>query len=269
MNHGRESEILGVPAHISDFPAPEIPRAFPSTNNAQTLNPQRSEVEISSPRERLERRGARCLCDDELLAVLLELSSPAKKSSPEEDARRVLNSADGSFFQLSRWEISDFASLGLTWRRACALTAAFELGRRIEERTEFSAPIHDAADVFRFFERKSLPLDREKCWVLCTDAKNRVVRFEEISAGTANSAAFHPRDFLRPAVRANANGILLVHNHPSGDSSPSANDIRITKTLAEACRIFEIRLLDHVVVGRRNIPPHVRGFFSFADSGLL
>jgi len=244
-------------------------KARRAANNARTLNPQNSNGEISSPRERLERRGARCLCDDELLAVLLELSSPAKNSSPEADARRVLDSADGSFFQLSRWEISDFSALGLTWRRACALTAAFELGRRIEERTEFSAPIRDAADVFRFFERKALPLDREKCWVLCTDAKNRIIRFEEISAGTANSAAFHPRDFLRPAVRANANGILLVHNHPSGDSSPSANDIRITKTLADACRIFEIRLLDHVVIGRRNIPPHTRGFFSFVDAGLI
>lgn len=233
------------------------------------MTPTRPDDENMSPRERLERRGARCLCDDELLAVLLELSSPAKNPAPETEARRVLESAAGSFFQLSRWELSDFSALGLTWRRACALTAAFELGRRIEERTEFSAPIRESSDVFRFFERKALPLDREKCWTLCTDAKNRVIRFEEISSGTGSSSAFHPRDFLRPAVRANAQALVLVHNHPSGDATPSAYDIRITKSLAEACRIFDIRLLDHVIIGRRNIPPHVRGFFSFADSGLL
>lgn len=222
------------------------------------------------PRERLERRGARCLCDDELLAVLLEAPGNAKnKISPAEIARKILDSADGSFFQLSRWEISDFAALNIPWDYACNLTAAFEIGRRIEERTEFSAPISAAADIFEFFERKALPLDREKCWVICTDAKNRVIRFEEITAGTANSSIFHPRDFLRPAIRSNATALALVHNHPSGDSSPSASDIRITRVLAEACKIFEIKLLDHVIVGRRNIPPHTRGYFSFADAGML
>lgn len=220
------------------------------------------------PRVRLERRGARCLGDEELLAVLLDFGKE-QKSSPEEDARKVLETAAGSFFQLSRWEISDYLAAGVSWRRACNLAAAFEIGRRIEERTEFSAPLSSAADIFRFFERKALPLDREKCWVLCTDAKNRVTRFEEITAGTASASIFHPRDFLRPAIRVNASALALVHNHPSGDSTPSAADIKITKTLAEACRIFEIRLLDHVVIGRRNIPPHTRGYFSFADAGLL
>lgn len=220
------------------------------------------------PRERLERRGARCLCDDELLAALLD-SCPARKTPPEEDARAVLDAAVGSFFQLSRWEISDFAALGVPWKRACALAAAFEIGRRIEERTEFSAPLSRSEDIFEFFERKALPLDREKCWVLCTDAKNRVVRFEEITAGTATASMFHPRDFLRPAIRANATALVLVHNHPSGDSAPSAGDVKITKSLAEACKILEIRLLDHVIVGRRNIPPHTRGYFSFADAGMI
>lgn len=220
------------------------------------------------PRERLERRGARCLSDEELLAVLLDFGSELK-SPPEEDARKVLETAAGSFFQLSRWEISDYLASGVSWRRACNLAAAFEIGRRIEERTEFSAPLSSSEDVFRFFERKALPLDREKCWVLCTDAKNRVTRFEEITAGTASASIFHPRDFLRPAVRVNASALALVHNHPSGDSTPSAGDIKITKTLAEACRIFEIRLLDHVIIGRRNIPPHTRGYFSFADAGML
>lgn len=214
------------------------------------------------------RRGTRCLCDDELLAALLDTGARLK-TSPEHDARKVLETAAGSFFQLSRWDVSDFTALGLPLSRACSLVAAFEIGRRIEERTEFSAQLTSAADIFDFFERKALPLDREKCWVICTDAKNRVIRFDEISAGTASASVFHPRDFLRPAVRANASAVALIHNHPSGDSSPSSSDLRITKSLAEACRIFEIRLLDHVIVGRRNIPPHARGYFSFVEAGLL
>jgi len=229
---------------------------------------QESPTDDLKPRERLERRGARCLCDDELLAVLLDTVGNAK-NTPESDAHKVLQTSNGSFFQLSRWEISDFLSLGISWLRACNLVAAFEIGRRIEERTEFSAPLTTAEDIFKFFERKTLPLDREKCWVLCTDAKNRVIRFEEITAGTATASVFHPRDFLRPAIRANASALALVHNHPSGDASPSASDIRITRSLAEACKIFDIRLLDHVIIGRRNTPPHTRGYFSFSDSGLL
>ncbi|MBR6797341.1 MAG: DNA repair protein RadC [Opitutales bacterium] len=229
---------------------------------------QESPTDDLKPRERLERRGARCLCDDELLAVLLDTIGNAK-NAPEHDARKVLQTSNGSFFQLSRWEISDFLALGISWLRACNLVAAFEIGRRIEERTEFSAPLTTAEDIFKFFERKALPLDREKCWVLCTDAKNRVIRFEEITAGTATASVFHPRDFLRPAIRANASALALVHNHPSGDASPSASDIRITRSLAEACKIFDIRLLDHVIIGRRNIPPHTRGYFSFSDAGLL
>lgn len=229
---------------------------------------QESPTDDLKPRERLERRGARCLCDDELLAVLLDTIGNAK-NTPEHDARKVLQTSNGSFFQLSRWEISDFLALGISWLRACNLVAAFEIGRRIEERTEFSAPLTTAEDIFKFFERKALPLDREKCWVLCTDAKNRVIRFEEITAGTATASVFHPRDFLRPAIRANASALALVHNHPSGDASPSASDIRITRALSEACKIFDIRLLDHVIIGRRNIPPHTRGYFSFSDAGLL
>ena len=159
--------------------------------------------------------------------------------------------------------------MGIPWIAACNLVSAFEIGRRIEERTEFSGALTTAEDIFKFFEKKALPLDREKCWILCTDAKNRVIRFEEITAGTASASVFHPRDFLRPAIRSNASALALIHNHPSGDSSPSASDIRITNSLANACKIFEIRLLDHVVIGRRNIPPHTKGYFSFADAGFL
>lgn len=220
------------------------------------------------PRERLERRGARCLCDDELLAILLDLGT-RQKNTPEQEARNVLEASSGSFFQLSRWEISDFTALGIPWRKACNLVAAFEIGRRIEERTEFSSPITSPEKIFEFFERKTLPLDHEKCWVLCLDAKHRVIRFEEITTGTATASIFHPRDFLRPAIRANATALALVHNHPSGDSTPSSNDIRITRTLSEACKIFDIRLIDHVIIGRRNIPPHTRGFFSFSEAGML
>lgn len=219
------------------------------------------------PRERLDRRGARCLGDAEVLAVLLEVGD--SKTPPLEAARALLDRTDSSLYRLSRWAVSDFVDAGLGWKRACSLAAAFELARRFEDRREFSAPISGSRDVFEFFEKRALPLDRESCWILSLDVKLRPLRYDEVSAGTANGSLFHPRDFLRPAVRCNAECVVLVHNHPSGDSTPSSSDVRITKKLAEAAATLDIRLIDHVIIGRRNIPPHLEGYFSFADSGLL
>lgn len=230
--------------------------------------PQEQTPQQNRPRARLDRRGARCLSDAEILAVLLD-SDSATKNPPLQAARALLDCTDNSLYRLSRWTISDFTATGLSWKRACNLVAAFELSRRFEDRREISAPVSNSRDIFEFFEKRTLPLDRECCWILCLDIKLRVLRYDEITAGTASGSLFHPRDFLRPAVRSNAERVVLVHNHPSGDSTPSANDIKITRKLAEAAKTLDIALLDHVIIGRRNIPPHTAGFFSFADAGML
>lgn len=220
------------------------------------------------PRERLDRRGARCLSDAEILAVLLD--SPGKRSeTPLALARRLIDGTDNSLYRLSRWEISDFIAAGLSWMQACNLAAAFELSRRFEDRREIANKISNSHDIFEFFEKRTLPLDRECCWIICLDIKMSVLRYDEVSAGTATASLFHPRDFLRPAVRSNAERIVLVHNHPSGDATPSAGDIKITRKLAEAAKTLDITLIDHLIIGRRNIAPHTAGYFSFADAGML
>lgn len=230
--------------------------------------PQEQTPPNKRPRERLDRRGARCLSDAEILAVLLDTDA-SLKTQPLPAACALLDCTDGSLYRLSRWTCSDFTAAGLSWKRACNLVAAFELSRRFEDRCEIAKPISNSRDIFDFFEKRTLPLDRECCWILCLDIKLRILRYDEITAGTASGSLFHPRDFLRPAVRSNAERIVLVHNHPSGDSTPSSNDIKITRKLAEAAKTLDISLLDHVIIGRRNIPPHTSGYFSFADAGLL
>lgn len=230
--------------------------------------PQEQTPQSNRPRVRLDRRGARCLSDAEILAVLLDTGA-SQKLPPLQLARSLLDCTDASLYRLSRWTIADFTAAGLSWKRAGNLLAAFELSRRFEDRREIAKPITHSRDIFEFFEKRALPLDRECCWILCLDIKLRVLRYDEITAGTASGSLFHPRDFLRPAVRSNAERIVLVHNHPSGDSSPSASDIQITRKLADAAKLLDIALLDHVIIGRRNIPPHTSGFFSFADAGLL
>lgn len=219
------------------------------------------------PRERLDRRGARCLSDSEILAVLLDTHT--RKLSPLALARRLLDNTDASLYRLSRWDISDFVAAGLSWAQACNLAAAFELSRRFEDRREIANKINSSRDIFEFFEKRTLPLDRECCWVISLDIKMGVLRYDEVSSGTANASLFHPRDFLRPAVRSNAVHIVLVHNHPSGDATPSAGDIKITRSLSAAAKTLDITLTDHVIIGRRNIAPHTAGYFSFADAGML
>lgn len=214
------------------------------------------------PREQLERRGARCLSDAEVLAVLL-----GNGSLPT--AQALVDCTDGSIYQMSRWAILDFVDKGLTWARACNLVAAFELARRFEDRHEISGQLAGARDIFDFFNKKSLPLDQEKCWVICMDIRSRVLRYDEITSGTGSASLFHPRDFLRSAIRCNAAKIVLVHNHPSGDASPSAQDTEITRRLVKACEVLEIALMDHVIIGRASIPPHRAGYFSYFNAGML
>ncbi len=236
-------------------------------NAAGTPDSGAPDAKDGSPRERLERRGARCLSDVDLLSVLLEI--PSAKEPPGSIARRILEKVNGSIYNLSRWTIQDLRAENISWTRVCMLSAAFELAKRFDERSEITTKITTAKDVFAFFNKISLALDREKCWVLSLDVKNQVVRFDEVSAGTATGSLFHPRDFLRPAVRCNASSIILVHNHPSGDSTPSKGDVEITLRLRDAAKVLGINLLDHVIVGRRNVGVHKDGYFSFADAGKL
>lgn len=109
----------------------------------------------------------------------------------------------------------------------------------------------------------------EKFWVLCLNRKNRLIKRVEITSGTATSALAHPREVFRAAVRESATAITCVHNHPSGDPSPSAPDMNVTRMLREAAKAVDIQLMDHVIVGRASSDPLAKGWFSFRDAGIL
>ena len=109
----------------------------------------------------------------------------------------------------------------------------------------------------------------EKVWVLCLDYKNKLIRCEVISSGTATGSLVHPREVFRPAIRNGATGVVLAHNHPSGDPSPSASDLRVTRKISEAAGFMDIELLDHVILGEPSTCPKGLGYYSFSDNGLI
>ncbi len=116
--------------------------------------------------------------------------------------------------------------------------------------------------VYDLFRSLVEDLDREALWVVCLDSKNNVTCLSQVSLGTINSAPASPREVLKLAISTNANGIILVHNHPSGDSEPSSDDRRVTAQIRDAARLLDLKLLDHVIIGDGT-------FYSFADQGDL
>lgn len=219
------------------------------------------------PQERLEKYGAKALRDAELVAMLLRTGTAGENvlAVSEGLIRRA-----GSLKNLIAWTPEEFAKTrGLGRVKALQLVTVFEISRRILA-DESVAPVLDGPDrVADFLAPDAFGLEVEKCWVLCLNVKQRLLRREEITSGTATASLLHPREVFRPALRHGAAGVIVAHNHPSGDPAPSKADLDMTRRLADAAKILGVTLADHVILGRREADPTGRGRFSFAEAGLL
>jgi DNA repair protein RadC len=193
--------------------------------------------------------GGRACSDEELLGLVLDggAGSPDGVAA----ATRVLELA-GGVAALERLDRAAWrAALGRWPRRAAAVRAALELGRRATAAPLVTgAPLRDAAAVWAHFRGRLPQLDRETFYVVLLDGKNRVRGEVRISEGSLTAALVHPREVFAPAIRDAAAALVLVHNHPSGDPTPSAEDLAITERLRQVGELVGIRVLDHVVVGR-------------------
>jgi DNA repair protein RadC len=220
------------------------------------------------PQERLERFGAAALSDTELLAMLL------RNGTRGQDVLAVssrLISEAGSLAGLLAWHEADFRSLrGIGRVKALQLVAAMEVARRAISLPPNESPVLNRADLIAaYVETVASGLEVEKFWVLCLNRRNRLRKRVEVSSGTATAALAHPREVFRSAIREASSAVVCVHNHPSGDPSPSAADIQLTRQLREAASAVDIPLLDHVIIGRRGADPLGRGYYSFREAGLL
>lgn len=221
------------------------------------------------PQERLEKLGAQSLSDKELLAMILR--SGTKNKNVLDLAQELLLQA-GSLQKLTLWDHRDFLRIhGIGTVKALQLASVVEIARRNIQSTLPEDPILDSAElVFHFLRPYSKDLSIEKFWVLSLNRKNRLIRCHENTSGTATSSLVHPREVFQEAIRNNASAIIVAHNHPSGDPSPSSSDIRVTKKLNEASKAIEIELLDHIVIGKKLYSKHFpKGYYSFAENGLI
>jgi DNA repair protein RadC len=220
------------------------------------------------PQERLERFGACALSDTELLAMILRSGTQGQDVLTL--ATQLISEA-GSLAGLLAWHEADFRKLkGIGRVKALQLVAAMEVARRATCFPARESPVLNRADLVSVhLESVASGLEVEKFWVLCLDRRNRLRKRVEVSSGIATAALAHPREVFRAAIREAAAAVICAHNHPSGDPSPSAADIQLTRQLREAAAAVDIPLLDHVIIGRRGADPLGRGYYSFREAGLL
>src|ERR1051325_10991316 len=214
------------------------------------------------PRERLIDLGAQALSTAELLALLMGTGS--KERSALHVGQGILSSAGGSLRRIARDPVAALVSVpGVGMARAVSVHAALELGRRLagEERQSGTA-IHSPRDVVQWFAPRMEDLPVEEVHVAVLDAQHRLERDITVTRGILNSSLVHPREVFREAIAERAAAVILVHNHPSGDPAPSADDRVVTEQLAAAGRVLDIPVHDHVIIGRGR-------YTSFAEAGLL
>jgi DNA repair protein RadC len=224
------------------------------------------------PREAMERHGVEHVSDAFLLAILLR--SGSKGLNVMDLAERILVRY-GSLTALARATVEELAGdqalKGLGKVKAQTLRAALELARRIadetrDERGAFVKSPEDAAGVLRELAKT---LEHERFWALMLDTRNRLKgTATEVSKGILDSSLVHPREVFKPAIQSGCAALILVHNHPSGDPAPSADDVRITRQLIQAGQVIGIKVLDHVILGRRS-EDRPRDFLSMREAGLV
>ena len=214
------------------------------------------------PRERLKTHGAQALSSAELLAILLGTGGAGRSALAVGHA--ILTAGGGSLRGLAARPVAFLTALaGVGTARAVTIHAALELGRRLAaEAREEGVPVRSPRDVYAAFAPRLEDLPVEEFHVAVLDSQHRLERDITITRGILNSSLVHPREVFREAIAERAAAIILVHNHPSGDPTPSADDRAVTEQLVAAGRVLDIPVHDHVIIGRGR-------YASFAEAGLL
>ena len=224
------------------------------------------------PREAIERQGVENVSDEVILAVLLRTGS--RGLNVLDLAERILFKY-GSLTALARASVEELSQeksfKGLGRVKAQMLRSALDLARRMAEETRderggFVRTPEDAADLMR---EQARGLDHERFWTLNLDTRNRLKGTpREISKGILDASLVHAREVFKSAIQLGGAALVLVHNHPSGDPSPSAEDIKLTRQLVQAGQVIGIKVLDHIIVGRKHSGKS-KDFLSLRESGLV
>jgi len=217
------------------------------------------------PREKLLARGPGALTDAELIAILLRTGLVGRNVL--EVARDLLQKY-GSLEGASRCNMKELAKIsGIGPTKALELVAAFDLGKRLAREKVSRQKLDSPELVHELMGMEMRMLRQESLRVVLLDTRYHLIRVEEVSSGSLNESIAHPREVFRPALISSAYAVIVVHNHPSGDSSPSQTDHSLTRRLAEAAELLQIKLLDHIIIGAPS--DQSPGYFSFKEAGVL
>jgi len=217
--------------------------------------------EEERPRERLIAEGPQALTTAELLAIIIRTGVVGESAV---DLGRRLLIDGGDLRSLGAQSVAELQRHGIGPAKAAQIKAALELGARLsaEGGLQPGQPFRRSSEVFDRYHASLRDLKKESFRILMLDVKNRLIREAEVSVGNLSSSLVHPREVFRDAIREAANAVILVHNHPTGDPTPSEEDRQITQRLRQAADIIGIKVLDHIVVGDGR-------YVSFADEGLM
>lgn len=207
-------------------------------------------------------KGATSLSDAEIIAILL--GSGHNTMSAVDLAKKILKSTGNNLHALARLSVKDLTKIkGIGEARAIAVVAALELGRRRKDLEAEDKPrISGSKDAFELLRAHLQDIQHEEFWIILVNRANRVIRKQQISQGGVAGTVADPKIIFKAALEALASGVILAHNHPSGNLVASPADIQLTRKLKEAGKLLEIQVLDHLIVSGQN-------YFSFADEGML
>lgn len=220
-------------------------------------------AEEDRPREKLMLKGVTALSDSELIAILI--GSGNDKESAVELSRRILHKSENNINKLARLSVNDLVRdfRGIGPAKAITITAALELGRRRQkEDIPDKKKIQSSKDAYLVFYPFMSDLNHEETWALLLDRSNKVVSTMQVSRGGISGTVVDIRLILREAINHYASGIILGHNHPSGNCTPSPQDSAITRKLKEAAKWMDITLLDHIIVCGDK-------YYSYSDNGTI
>lgn len=218
--------------------------------------------EADRPREKMLQHGCHLLSEAELIAILI--SSGSKDESAVDLSKRILNSVHNNLAELSKLSIKDLTKFkGIGEAKAVSIVAALELGKRRKETEPSQKPtISSSKSAYEILSRFLSDIKHEEFWVLLLNRSNKVIGRHNVSKGGVNGTIADPKIIFKYALDNLASALIIAHNHPSGNLSPSPEDLTITRKLVEAGKMLEIPVLDHIIVSDS-------GYYSFADEGRL
>ena len=214
------------------------------------------------PREKLMLKGTSALSDAELIAILI--GSGTTTMSAVDLSKKLLTSVNNQLHDLAKLSVKDLMKMkGIGEAKAITIVAALELGRRRRDMDATEKPkISSSRDAYELLKANLLDLPHEEFWAVLVNRANRVIRKVQISQGGVAGTVADPKIIFKNAVEDLASGIIVAHNHPSGNLTASQADIDLTKKVKEGAKLLEMQLLDHLIIAGQK-------YFSFADEGLL